>query len=151
MTFPTNTGTQPLTLSQTFIHIRAIAGSMKSNAVEMRDRSLAGNVSALDVMNYCTNLAGQRATITSLAATPGIVAYVVSFYPGVDLVAAYTSMIAQVDATIAWMVANFPKAPSGELLLVKFDSNGNTVISTFSSASLGTFRTQLDLLIAQID
>jgi len=151
MTFPTNTGDPPLSLSQTFVHIRALAGAIKQNAVALKSRSLAGPVPAPDVMYYCTGLAGQRATLATLAATPGLADYVATYYPAVDLAAAYTAMITQVDATTAWMVANFPKAASGELLLVKFAADGTTTTNTFSTAVLTTFRAQLDLLIAQID
>jgi len=151
MTFPTNTGDPPLSLSQTFVQIRAVAGGIKQQAVALKARSLAGPVPAPDVMYFCTWLANHRATLAALAATEGLAAYVATYFPAVNLAAAYTTMVAQVDATIAWMVANFPKAASGELLLVKFAADGTTTTNTFSTAVLTTFRAQLDLLIAQID
>ena len=151
MTFPTNTGDPPLSLSQTFVQIRTIAGNIKIGAVALKALSLAAPVPAPDVMYYCTGLAAQRAQLAVLAATPGLPAYVTTYYPSVDIVAAYTAMVAQLDATITWMVNNFPKAGTGELLLVKFAADGTTTINQFTTVQLATFRAQLDLLIAQID
>jgi hypothetical protein len=151
MAFPSNTGTIPLTLEQTFSLIRSVAGTVKTNAQALKARSLAGVVPAPDVTSYCVGLANQRDQLAALAATTGLQAYVTEYYPAVDLAAAYSQMIAQVDATIAWIVANYPKAATNELRERTWGAGGKVVNNTFSTSDLAGFRAQLDLLIAQID
>ena len=151
MAFPSNQGTIPLTLSQTFDQIRALAGSIKNAATSLNTRSLAGDISAYEIVSYCTILASQRDQVAALAATTGLAAYVTEYYPTVNIVSAYTDMIAQVDSTVLWITTNFPTSAGGDLLERKWGAGGKTINNTFSTSTLSTFRTQLTALIAQID
>lgn len=154
MAFPSNQGTHPRTLGQALDSISAIAGSVKVTATQLRDKSAAGPVSSTEIIGYASGLASQRDQIAVLAATPGLAQYARDEYAnaGLDIAAEYTALIARIDSTTAWIVANHPKAAGTlEVLERKFSADGRTVANTFSTATLATFRSTLDLLIAQID
>jgi hypothetical protein len=56
------------------------------------------------------------------------------------------------NATIAWVVTNFPKtATTNELRERTIGADGRTTSVMFAPATLATFRTVLDSLIATID
>lgn len=153
MAFPSNQGSHPNTLAQALTSISAIAGSIKSAATTLRASSVAGPVSSTNIIAYVGNLAAQRDQIAVLAATPGLAQYAKDQYAnsGLDIAAEYTALIARIDATVAWVTTNHPKAGSGEILERKWLPDGRTQSNTFDTAALATFRAQLDLLIAQID
>lgn len=151
MAFPSNIGSSPLSLSDAFERTRQIAGQIKSAAVALRDKSAAGPVSATDIVGHTGSLADQRARLVAAGNTPGLATYALEQYPALDLAAAYTAMLAQIDATILWIRTNFPTAGTGEILERRFDTQGRTTPNTFSTAALANFRTQLDALIATID
>ena len=153
MAFPSSQGSKPNTLSQALENISAAAGSVKSAAQQIKAASLSGPIGANNVITYVGDLADWRDRISTLAATPGLAAYAQAQYNDgtLDIVAAFNAMLTQIDATRSWVVTNFPKDGSGNLLEKKFDANGRVSLNTFSTATLATFRTQLDALIATID
>jgi hypothetical protein len=153
MPFPSSIGTTPKTLSQALINISALAGDVKAQALRVKADSIAGPISAYTIIQLCGLLADRRDAMASLASTPGINAYAQGEYasPTLDIVSAYNEMVAQIDATRSWITTNFPKSGTGELLSQKFDGNGRIVYNTFSTATLATFRTQIDALIATIN
>lgn len=151
MAFPSSTGTIPLTLEQTFSLMRSVASNIKTTATALNSRSLAGPVPATDITSYSMGLSNQRDQLAALAATTGLQAYVASQYPATDITAAYLSMLARIDATLAWITSNYPVSGTGELLERKWGVNGKTISNTFSTSDLTNFRNQLGLLIAEID
>jgi copper(I)-binding protein len=149
--FPSSVGSTPMSLAKTFDQGMSLAGQIKTSAQSLRDQSAAGPVSASAIVGYVGGLASQRDQMAVVAATTGLGAYVQTQFPGLDIAAAYATMIAQVDATVAWIKANFPVAGTGELLERKFLTDGRTTPNTFSTASLANLRTTLDALVATID
>ena len=151
--FPSNIGSTPFSLADTFDRARSLAGQIKYATQDLSKASAAGPVSAVTIKQFAGGLAQQRQQMAALAATTGLPAYVQQQYPTLDLVASYTAVIGQVDATIAWMLANFPKATSGELLTEKWNpvNDGTTIPDTFTVLQLATFKTVLDALVATID
>lgn len=140
-----------MSLSKAFDQVMTVAGQIKVSAQRTKDSSAAGPISATAVIQFSESLANLRVSLVAVAATPGLATYVQEQFPGLDLVASYNAMVAQIDATIAWMQAQFPKAASGELLERKWTAEGRTVSNTFDTATLAPFRAQLDLLIATIN
>ena len=151
MAFPSSAGANPFTLDDAFKRVREVAGRIKTLSTTIRTSSAAGPITATSVIRYCEALAALKAQLASLAATPNLGAYAQQQYPGLNLAAEYSTMAAQIDVTVAWVVANFPKAPGGQALEGALDASGNFVPATFTTAALATFRTQIDALIATID
>lgn len=149
--FPSNYGSTPMSLAKSLDQAMAVAGQIKVQAQTMRDQSAAGPVSATAIVQLSGVLASLRTQMSEVAATPGLSAYAQTQFPLLDVSASYSSMVSQLDATLSWIQSNFPKAASGELLERKFSADGRTSAVMFTSAALSAFRSQLDLLIAQID
>lgn len=151
MSFPTNQSA-PETQAEAWKKIMAEAGRVKLFAQQIRDRSAAGPVSAIDVTNYVSGLAASKTEIARLAGTPGLQAYAQAEYPGLNITTEYNTMAAQIDATVSWIVANYPKTSgTNELRERTMGADGRTTAVQFSSASLAGFRTTLDALIATLN
>jgi hypothetical protein len=151
MAFPSNQSV-PETLAEVLTQVKAEVGRIKQITTRIRDQSAAGPIAAWLVTDYIANVAGHRERVTYLAGRPGIGAYAQAEYPGLVLATEYNAMVARIDATIAWVIANFPKTPgTNELRERTFASSGRTVHVEFSSATLAGFRAELNLLIATID
>ena len=151
MAFPSNQS-RPETLAQALAQIKDEAGRVKVFAQQIKARSLAGAIPAYDVTSYVGGLAAAKDEIGRLAATQGLGDYAQAEYPGLDIAAEYTTMLAQINATIAWVVTNFPKTPTtGELRERTIGNDGRVAAVTFSTASLAGFRAVIDDLIATID
>lgn len=152
MTFPSSAGSKPETLAEAMSKIKANAAAIKASCQQIKAASLSGPIGANNVVTYVGDLADRKTELARLTATPGLTAYAQSEYPSMDIVAEYNTMVAQLNATVAWIVNNFPKAPTtNELKEKTLDANGRVVLNTFTTASLAGFRTQLDALIATID
>lgn len=150
MALPSNQS-KPETLAEALEKFKAQAGAIKVFAQDIKGRSAGGPISATDIVNYANGLRLARAELTRLAALQGLAAYAATEYPTLNLTTDYNACVSQIDTTLAWIAANFPKAASGELLERKLDATGTVTVNTFASATLATFRSQLDLLIATID
>lgn len=150
MALPSNQS-KPETLAEALEKFKAQTGSIKFNAQDIRGRSAGGPVSATDVVNYANGLRLGRIELTRLANLPGLGAYAAGEYPTLNLASDYSACVAQIDATLAWIGNNSPKAASGEILERKIDLGGVVTVNTFTTSQLATFRSQLDLLIATID
>lgn len=148
MAFPASTTILAVVMDQ----ISRTMGQVRSEALQIKNASVAGPIGANNVVAYVGQLADHRDLMSSLSSTPGLAEYAREQFnsPGLDIGAEFTATLAQIDATRTWIVSNFPKAGTGELLEKKLDANGRVVLNTFSTASLTTFRAQLDALIATI-
>lgn len=145
------------TLSQVLGQVDGIMLMIKSNAADLRTKSAAGPIPAQDVTDYLARLAGLRATLASLAATPNLGAYAQAqkSSPGLDAVAEYTATVAQIDATRAWIITNFPRDAQGNVESRNFNAEGVLVAAgpltgTFTSAQLAGLRTVLSALEATV-
>lgn len=150
MAFPSSQS-KPETLSEALSKVKDTAGRIKVLAQARKTASSASATKANDIVGYVQGLAADRAELTRLVATPGLSAYAATEYPALNISTEYTAMVAQIDATLAWVSSNFPKAASGEVLERKLAADGTLTVNTFSVASLSAFRSQLDLLMATID
>jgi len=139
-------------LSDAYRTLTNLANGVRSQAVSIKAQSLAGPVSADKILNYVTLLNRARTEMTALSATPGLAVYAQEQEnnPALNIVTEYNAMTAQIDATIAWIVNNFPQDVSGFKLAFTLAADGSTVYRTFDTATLATFRTTLDALTATI-
>jgi hypothetical protein len=152
MAFPSSVG-RPYILSNAWDGARQFAGQLKTAAQTLKAASVAGPVSASDVLRFQLQLADAKAQFAIYAAVPGLSAYAQNQVndPSLNVADSFSAMTAQIDACRNWIVTNFPKDGNGFLLAQTFDVNGRPSDRTFSTATLATFRTQLDALIATID
>ena len=153
MAFPSSIGTKADDLASGWNLIRTYAAKVKADATQLRDGSAAGPIPASMAVSMAGSIATARIMLDRATAIPGIQAYVRSqINDGTfDIAASYTAMIAQMDATRDWIIANFPKDASGFLLYHQLSATGALVIRQLTSAQTATLRTVLDALIATID
>lgn len=128
------------------------AADVRAQSVSLRASSLAGPVAADRILSFAQMLSRSKTEMTTLAALPGMVAYAQAQEnnASLNIVTEFNLMIAQVDATVAWIVTNFPQDASGFKLAFTLSAAGAPVYRTFDTATLATFRTTLDALIATI-
>lgn len=139
-------------LADAYRLLKGRANDVRSQSVSLRALSLAGAVGAERILNYAAMLARSKEEMGILAATPGLAAYAQAQENNValNITAEYTAMVAQIDATVAWIVANFPQDGSGFKLAFTMANDGTLAYRTFSTATLAGFRNTLDSLIATI-
>lgn len=149
MAFPASTEI----LSRVLDSIAQTMLQVKSASQQIRNASASGPIGANSVITYLGDLADQRDRLTALAAAPGLAAYAQAQYNNgsLNIATEYNAVMAATVTVRDWIIANFPKDGSSNLLEKKFDANGRVTLNTFTSASLATFRTQLDALIATIN
>lgn len=154
MTFPSSTGSVPDSLDVAWANLRSTAAAIKSRTVALSTSSLSG-LSGGQILDYSTFLADMRLSLVRASSVSGIAAYAQGQISNntIDIVAEYNTMLSAVDGCKNWILSNYPKDVSGNLLYVQFagDNSGRTVFTTFANASLATFRTQLDALAATIN
>lgn len=152
MAFPSSAG-HPYILANAWESARQVAGQLKTAASTLKTLSLAGAITSTDILSFQIRLADAKAQLQLCAAVPGLSTYAQAQVNdnALDVAASFTAMTTQIDACGTWVINNFPKDGSGFLLAQQFNGSGRTVDRTFSTASLATFRTQLDALIATID
>jgi len=139
-------------LSDAYRTLKNLANGVRSQAVNLKAQSLAGPVAADKILNYVTLLNQARTQMTVLSATPGLSVYAQAQEnnPALNIVTEYNTMVAQIDATITWVVTNFPQDGNGFKLAFTLAADGSIVYRTFDTPTLATFRTTLDALTATI-
>lgn len=139
-------------LSRAYAQIKGRALDVRSQSAALRASAAAGPITGERVIGYSAFLNRARSELQSLSSTPGLAAYAreEENNPGLDIVAEYNAMVAQIDATIAWIVANLPQDVSGYKLVLQLDAQGLLVWRQFDTAATAGFRTALDALIATI-
>lgn len=139
-------------LSRAYSTIKSRALDVRNQSISVRDVSAAGPLSAERIINYAAALDRARTDLTALASVPGLAAYAQNEEnnPSLDIVAEFNAMVAQINATTAWIATNFPEDANGYKLAFQMGSQGTVVWRTFDSASLAGFRTILDALIGTI-
>lgn len=130
---------------------RLKADALKKYAGDLKALSLAGPVSANQVIDFYLNLIAADTTFAAVAAIPGMVAYARDQEddPTYDVAAEFTAMRSQVQACRDWIIANFPTGAGSRILKDQLTTTG-IVVRTFATAELAGLRTQIDLLTATI-
>lgn len=126
---------------------------VKLNAQNVRTLSAAGTLTSSNVLQLSQFLADSKVEFQRVSSVPGLAAYAQNQVndPLLDIALEFTNMVNALDATIGWIVANFPKDAGGFLLAQTILANGRPQDRVFTVAATATFRTQLDALIAAID
>jgi hypothetical protein len=151
MAFPSSGGTTR-SLGDVWRLVRGLAANVKAQAVGLRAGAAAGPVSAGRVLEFLDELANAKARFEEAAAISGLAAYAQEQIgnPALNVAQEFASMLAQVDATIAWGAANLP-AQGGFLSVLTLPASGVYTWRSFSVAETAGLRVRLDALIATID
>jgi len=138
-------------LATAYAQIKNRVGFIKQRTQALRAASLS-TLSAQAIITYVQEMATMRAMLDTLTATPGLAEYAraAEANAGLDIVAEYNAMLAQLAATTAWIADNFPDDGTGYKLAFTLDQGGTIVWRTFAPASLAGLRAVLDALIATI-
>ena len=150
MAFPS--GKTKDTLSKAFNATQNVARNLKQDAIDIRDISLAGDISRKLIMEFPTKIADALDIWTAASAKTGIAQYAKDQLEDQTLTigADFVAMVAAATSARDWIIANFPNT-GGLLLERSFDANGRMVLATLSTAITAGLRTELDALIATID
>lgn len=153
--FPSSTGTRQQSLVQALAILRDVAAQVKARSASLNASCAAGDVGSSSLLDYATFLADAKLALNTASSVTGIAAYAQQQIGDdtFDIVESFTTMVAQIDATTAWFVANFPKDGNGFLLAKIFAgaNNGRTQDRQFTPAQTAGLRTVLVALIATID
>lgn len=132
--------------------IRSTAGNIKRQSQTLHDASAAGEIDASYVTGLSIALADAVDKFQQYASTPGLPAYAQQQTgSSVDIVAEWQALLTEINATKAWIAANFPKDGNGYLLYHSFNAAGRVVVRQLTPAQTAGLRTQLASLIARID
>ena len=106
---------------------------------------LAGNITALDAMEWVSNIARAVAAMDAVATLPGMAAYAqTQFGSGTyDVAAEYTSMKNALNAIAAWLKTNIP----ANAITI---SNGVAVGASYAPAATSPLKTLVDAAAATI-
>jgi hypothetical protein len=139
MTFPVlASDTTEDIVSLAWVATRQLAGSVKEQVTDLRDKSAAQNITATELLVLINDLANARDLLVVRAAE--------------NIVAALNSVVAQVDATIALVRPIITVDEQGRLLFKTWDGvAGRTVDVQYSTSDLTALRAQIDTLLATMD
>lgn len=153
MSFPSNTGTKQDDLAGAWAIARGIAAEVKTRSVLLRSTSLAGPISAWSIIDYATFLADAKVAFARCSSLSGINAYAQAQIGDatINVATEFSNMVSQLNATVAWIIANFPKDGGGFLLAATWLADGRITYRTLTTAQTAGLRTALDALIATID
>lgn len=132
--------------------------TIKSSAIASRDRAQVGTVTAGDLIDgLLGNLSRGKAILDALASIDGLAEYAAAQYadvPGYDIVAQFNAMRTEINTTITFLEANYPKDADGNLKKCSFVGNGSGVLVSYASFTVNqrnAIVTRLNALIAAID
>lgn len=151
MTFKTGSGTV-VSLDRAFEAIEGLASTVKMQSQVLFDRSAAGSTTGEHIFRYFDNLGDARnalqAWVAKMTDNAAAAAYAQDRYndPTYDAAAEYTTLLAQINATLAFIATNIPTD-----LIVWDDTNGYVNWVSYNSGQTSGLRTQLQSLIDVID
>lgn len=138
------------TLATAWGQVRGTAAHVKQQSVDLNN---ASSVTRMTVLNFCNALADALARLDQYAAVSGLAAYVQAELndSSINIASEFTTMRTQIVALQDWIVANFPKDGSSNLVVYSFDSNKRFADIALTTAQLAAFKIQLAALIATIN
>ncbi len=131
----------------TAIRLRGLAGDLDA-------RLAAGPVSASVILDdLLAELRSSRATLVKSRDTSGVLAYAREQFDDVaiDLPTEFVTLIAAIDATVTWVVDNFPKGTGEWLERYQIGTDGALTDRSFTTAQTVGLRTVLQALFAAIE
>lgn len=123
-----------------------VVAAQERNYLTQWHTQLAGNITALDALNWVTNLNRVIDELTTIAATPGLVAYGKAQYDAAayDISAEFSTMLTALSAVRGWLRTNLP-ANSVSV------SSGVLSGTTYAPAATAPLRALIQTAINTID
>lgn len=151
MAFPTEFNKRALAFVLT--EAQSLALAIKRQAQQVNERSLTGNMSASEVLDYQVRLKGQQDRLEELKTTPGIGVFAQDQFDDVlfDISVEFDDMLTEIQAVLTWIRVNLPVSAAGFVEAQMIETDDSITLKTFSSAAASTFRTQLNQLIVSIN
>jgi len=150
MGFP-SINTSP-TLDESWREARLLASQVKQNAQD-NATAAANGLNGRTLIGLAAYMSDQYARLGVLGAIPNLAAYAQTQVsnPSLDVATAFNNMRTAMLNVVSWVMTNFPKDGSGNLLYQQFTGDGHTSYTTFTSGQLASLVTLLNALIATID
>ena len=138
-------------LASTYQQICGLANIVKSQATSLRNASAAGNIHAMQIIDWFVALGDYRTQLNTLSQTPGLATYAKTECNDAlyGVAAEFSAMLSAIDTALAWVTTNFPKDANGWIQSHSFVSGAYTP-RTFTPAQTANLRTALDALTATI-
>lgn len=136
-------------LSTIWAAIKSTTGRMKDQA---NRKIQAASVTRMQVLEIADQLADSLAYLDVERTAPGLLAYAQNEEndPALNLVTEFATMRVQIVAVQDWIVANFPKDVSGNLITYTFDANKKRAEILLTAGQLTALKAQLTALVATI-
>lgn len=140
------------TLDESWREARLLASQIKQNAQDNVTAAATG-INGRSLIGLSAYMADQYARLGILAAIPNLAAYAQTQVsnPSLDVASAFNTMRTAMVNVVSWIMTNFPKDASSNLLYQQFTGDGHTTYTTFTSGQLAPLVTLLNALIATID
>jgi len=151
MTFPSHTG--DVMLAFALHEAQTLAGNVKAQAENVRNRSLSDNINATEIMAFHGYLKRSLDRLNVLKTTAGIVQYAKDQFDdaGLEIVVEFNAMVAAIEANLTWIRLNLPASAGGFVEAILLETDDTQTDKTFTATQTAAFRTELDALIATID
>lgn len=148
MAYPASTNT----LKAAFDQANGVAVRMKRHATTLLDRSAAGTVPRMDVVQFMRDLHQAIVIWDATRAITGIVEYARTEFaqPTLDVAGEFLAMRTAAATLRDWIYNNFPKDANGLALIATLQSDGTLSDAGFTTAQLATFRTNATSFINTI-
>lgn len=140
MAFIANT----VSLQRGFEQLQSIAQAQKTY-LQSWSAKLTGNITALDAMEWVSNLNRALAAMDAVASLPGMQAYAQQQFGNAayDVATEYTNMRSAQAAVLSWLKTNIP---SNAITI----SNGVAVGAIYAPAATAPLKTLVDAAVATI-
>ncbi len=150
MAFPTETNKRPLAF--VLAEAQSLALRLKGEAAQISERSLAGNLTALDVLVYQERVKASLSRLEILRTAPGVGQFAKDQFADqlFDIAIEFDAMLLEMQNVLTWIRVNIPTSAGGFVEAQTIELDDTVIKRTFSSAQTVTFRVQLDALIASI-
>lgn len=125
---------------------------MKSLAVAANNLMAANTVSANQIRQLMSEIKSAIEIWNATAAIPGIVEYARAEknHPALDVVTEFVNMVSAAEGVITQIVADIPKASTGEVAVETWGADGSISVHQFTPTQTVNLRARLDALIAAI-
>lgn len=152
MTAPTGRGVRK-GYSRIISNVESRTYNIKITATDLIANSAVMDTIGMRVIDFCGELAGAITTINAALALAGIVSAAKDYYQdaALDFVTEYTPVVAAMESTRDWVMANYPKAGNGSLRVVSFTAEGYKQNFSVTPAQTSGLRAGLTTLVNTID
>lgn len=149
MPIPASTSSLQYALDQ----VRGSAAGIKGGAQSYLAQLQSGPINTDWVFQFLDAARFARDNLNAQASTPGLNVYATSQWSGYagTLTTDIATVVANINACISWVAANFPTDAAGFIEGYKLNADGSRTPASFTSAQTAGLQTQLQALIASIE